>query len=195
MRNEHGYTLLEIIATLAVIGLLLLITVPAFATYRRHASVRAAAFETMAMFREVRQRAITTGRQTGVKFTRDGDRWTYARYEDGDGDGVRNDDIRSGIDHRLGPSSPLMPQLLVAKIGLLPYEIHDPDDDVIAPTDEPVAFNRSAICSFSPLGSGTPGSIYIIDETGELFCVRVVGSTGRARFLRYNSGSRRWEPR
>lgn len=195
MRKPSGFSLLELLAAIAILGILVLVAMPAFATYRRHASILAAANETMAMLREVRSRAIASNSNVGVKFTRRGDTWSYALYEDGDGDGVRNDDITAGRDHRLTPPQPLMPQLHLARIGLLPVTVTDPDGDPLLPTDDPVAFSRSAICSFSPLGSGTPGSIYMVDGTGQLYCVRVSGPTGRAHFLRYEGGSRGWEKR
>jgi len=195
MRKESGYTLLEILATTAIIALLALIALPAFGTYRRHASVQAAAAETMTTLRNVRAQAIAGARHIGVKFVQSGAAWSYALYEDGDGDGIRNDDIVSGVDRRLTPNQPLMPQLHVARIGLLPTAMRDPDGDPLLPTASPVAFGRSTICSFSPIGSATAGSIYLVDDTGELYCVRVFGATGRVHFLRYNGGSRRWEER
>ena len=54
-------------------------------------------------------------------------------------------------------------------------------------------FNRSTICSFSPTGSATPGTVYITDGAGQLFAVRVAGASGRVRTLRYNGARRRWD--
>ena len=193
MRNQSGYSLLELLAAIAIIGILCAAAVPAFGTYRRHASVQAAAAETMTMLRNARAQAIAGARPIGIKFTQSGGAWSYALYEDGDGDGIRNDDIVSGVDRRITPPQPLMPQLHVARIGLLPVAMRDPDGDPLLPTNSPVAFGRSTICSFGPLGTATAGSVYIVDDTGELYCVRVVGATGRIRFLRYDG--RRWEQR
>lgn len=194
-RHDHGHTLLELLIALAIIGLLACITMPAFANYRRRNSVIAAARELEATLRFVRSRAITRSAHTGIKFTGGGSRWSFAVYDDGDGDGIRNDDIRKGIDLLVGRPQPLMPQLHVARIGLLPYAIKDPDGDPLPPTKAPVAFNNSTICSFSPLGSGTPGSIYVTDDAGELYCLRVLGSSGRVRVMHYAASRRVWERR
>jgi len=195
VKHESGFSLLEFLIGVAIVGLCSAIALPAFATYRRHASVQAAAAETMTTLRNVRAQAISGARNIGIKFTQTGSAWSYALYEDGDGDGVRNDDITSGIDRRLTPVRPLMPQLHVARVGLLPFAMRDPDGDALSPNDSPVAFGRSTICTFGPLGTATAGTVYLVDDTGELYCVRVAGPTGRLRFLRYDSGARRWEDR
>ena len=43
MRRPNGFTLLELITCLAIIGVIALCAVPAFATYRRRASLNAEA--------------------------------------------------------------------------------------------------------------------------------------------------------
>jgi hypothetical protein len=151
--------------------------------------------ELQGIFRSLRMRAIASNRNAGVKFMRVGNVWTYSLYEDGDGDGIRSDDIASGVDRRYAGPSVLAPQFRIASIGLLPNAIRDPDGDPLAPTVSAVQFNRSTICSFGPTGSATPGSVYITDGAGELLAVRVTGATGRVRALRYNSGRQRWERR
>ncbi len=192
---ESGHSLLELLICAAIVGLIALVAVPAFGTYRRRNSVISAARELSGTFRFVRSRAITRATEAGIKFTNSGGAWSFAVYDDGDGDGIRNDDIRKGIDLLVGRPQPLMPQLHVARIGLLPYAIKDPDGDPLPPTKAPVAFNNSTICSFSPLGSGTPGSIYVTDDAGELYCLRVLGSSGRVRVMHYAASRRVWERR
>ena len=194
-RHEHGHTLLELLAALVILGIMVCVAVPAFATFRRRNSVNAAAQELQGTLRLVRSRAIARSAHAGIKFTGSGSAWTFAIYDDGDNDGVRNDDIRKGIDPLAVAAAPLMPQLHIARIGLLPYAIKDPDGDPLQPTNSPVAFNNSTICSFSPIGSGTPGSIYLTDDIGGLYCLRVLGTSGRVRVLRYDATKKKWETR
>jgi len=195
MRNRSGFSLLEMLVALAIIGVFALCAAPAFATYRRRASMTSQVVALQGIFRSLRMRAIATGHNAGVKFTPAGNQWAYSLYEDGDGDGIRSDDIASGVDRRFAGPSMLTPQFKIASIALLPNAIRDPDGDPLAPTASAVQFNRSTICSFSPTGSATPGTIYITDGAGELTAVRVTGASGRVRTLRYNSGNRRWEQR
>ena len=191
-RHEHGYSLLELLIVLVILGMMVCVAVPAFATYRRKNSIIVAARQLEFTLRFVRSRAITRSAHAGIKFTGSGSDWSFAIYDDGDNDGIRTDDIRKGIDTIATAPASLMPQLQCARIGLLPYTIKDPDGDALPPSKSPVQFGTSAICSFSPIGSGTPGSIYVTTDGGDLYCVRVLGASGRVRILRYGA-NKKWE--
>ena len=192
-RHQYGHSLLELLIVIAIIGLLVGIAFPAFSTYRRRNSMIAAAHELEATLRFVRSRAISRSTYAGIKFTGSGNKWTITVYDDGDGDGIRNDDIRNLIETIVGHPKPLMPQLQVARIGLLPFAIKDPDGDPLPPSKSPVQFGTADICSFSPIGAGTPGSIYVTDDVGGLYCIRVLGASGRVRILRYDANRKKWE--
>ena len=193
-KRSHGYSLLELLTVVTIIGIIALCAIPAFANYRRRMSVLAAAEQLRNIFRLTRQRAITSGHNVGVKFIA-GREWTYAVYEDGDGDGVRNDDIDRRIDRRLSGPAVLMPSFHIATIGLLRTTVKDPDGDALKPDASPVQFGRSTICSFSPMGSSTPGTVYLIDGGGQLWAARCTGNGGRVRVLRYDSSRKKWETR
>jgi type II secretory pathway pseudopilin PulG len=180
------------LAVLAIIGLFTGIALPQLTAYKRRSAVVAAAGGLRSIFREVRSLAIAKSRNCAVKFTNAGSTWMYSFYEDGDGDGVLSDDIKAGIDHRLAGPMPLDLQLAPATIAVPPMKVRDPDGAWMLPTDSPVQFNRSAMCSFSPIGSGTPGSIYLSDGNSTFYAVRVLGDSGRVRLLRYNPVSGKW---
>jgi prepilin-type N-terminal cleavage/methylation domain-containing protein len=194
-KRENGITLIELIVVIAIIGIIALCAIPAFATYRRQASVIAAGHEMRSLLREVRSRAIARGRYSGVKFVKSGKNWTYTLYDDGNGNGISNADINKGIDRRYFGPALVMPQFHTAAIALLPKTIRDPDGANLLPTDPALQFGTSTICSFSPVGSSTPGTIYISDGIDTLYAVRVYGATGKVRMLRYNAGTLKWEER
>lgn len=188
-RSQRGYSLAEALTVVAILGLLLLVTVPAFASINRRMALRAATADLRALFHETRSRAIATSRNHGLKFSEIGGVWHLAVYEDGDGDGVRNDDIKKNIDRLLEPPRVVFRESRAISIGLLKNKsIKDPDGD---PLTQPIAFNASTICSFSPIGAATPGSIYLTDKK-DLWCVRVYGATARIRVLRYDASKKRW---
>src|SRR5438132_6294734 len=152
MRRQQGFTVIEIIAVIVIIGIVIACSVPAFAAYRRHTSLVAQADQMRSIFRAVRSRAITHNANAGVKFALRGQRWTYALYDDGNANGIRTADINSGIDRCYASPSVVMPEFPFATIGVLPVTIRDPDGDPLAPTASPVQFGTSSICSFSSTG-------------------------------------------
>lgn len=189
MRQRSGFTLIELLIILAIIGLVFGIAFPNFLKMQRRTALRSAAGELRSMFHLVRMRAISRGVNTGVKFLTLNGVWHFATYEDGDADGVRNDDIKKGIDRLIARPRIVFSQSQIVTIGLLGVPVKDPDGD---PVKSPVTFNQSTICSFSPIGQATPGTIYITDNDGDLWCVRVNGATARIRTLRYDRAKKRW---
>lgn len=187
--RRNGYSIMELLIVLAVIGLMAAVTLPNVQKMQRRMALRSAAGELRSMFHLVRMRAISRGTNTGLKFLLLGGQWHFATYEDGDRDGVRNDDIAKGIDKLIAPPRMVLSQSRLVTVGLLDVMVKDPDGD---PVKSPVAFNNSAICAFSPVGESTPGTIYLTDHDGDLWCVRVYGATGKIRTLRYDRGTKKW---
>ena len=189
MSNRNGYSLTELLIVLAILGLMAAVTLPNFQKMQRRIALRSAAGELRSIFHLVRMRAISRNTNTGLKFLMLAGQWHFATYEDGDRDGVRNDDISKGIDRLIAPPRIVFSQSRLVTIGLIDVAVKDPDGD---PVKSPVAFNNSAICSFSPMGESTPGTIYITDGDGDLWCVRVYGASAKIRTLRYDRAKKKW---
>lgn len=192
--HRQGFSLPEVLVTVALVGLVVSFALPNFNNFRRRAALRTAAREIMSELREARFRAIVQRRQVALKFAKgSGGEWMYSVYEDRDADGVRNNDIKAGVDVLVQPSRPVLLAAGGATIGLPPVPVRDPDTNkVIAAGASPIKFGKSALCSFSWLGGGTAGSIYLTDEYENVAIVRVTGATGRVRLLFYDAGSRKW---
>jgi prepilin-type N-terminal cleavage/methylation domain-containing protein len=193
VRKRHaGYSLVELLAVLAIVALIAGVAIPSFAAMRSRSAVRAASQAMRTIFHLARARAIARGVNCGVKFEKQRGEWQFALYDDGDGDGVRNDDIKEGIDRRVAPARVVLPESKLVSIGLLDQTIRDPDGDKLTSNKSPVQFGRASICSFSPLGESTPGTIYVVSRAKDLFAVRVYGASAKMRVLRYEPSRRKW---
>lgn len=191
-----GFNLAEVIVVLAILGVLLTIGVPQLLHLSGGLRVRLAAAEVAGVLRLARTYAIRNGSNVAVKFFTDDD-WqvTFGLYRDGDGDGVRNDDLRDGTDPLVTRPRPLAHLGRNVRFGIPREEAPtDPGDArrQLLRLDDPIRFNRSDLASFSPLGASTPGSVYITDGSTHLAVVRVYNRTGKVKVLRWNRERRRW---
>jgi prepilin-type N-terminal cleavage/methylation domain-containing protein len=193
--RQRGFSLTELLTALAIIGLFASLSVPAFLSYQRQSAVRAATAEIRTMFHLARSRAIARQRNAGLRFTTSGVQWQYTICDDGNGDGIRNDDLSKGIDRCIDVPRPVLRESRFATIGVPGDTIKDPDGDALLPTSVPVQFGNSRICSFSPLGESTSGTIYLTNRNGDVYAVRVYGATAKIRMLRYDRGSAKWVSR
>jgi prepilin-type N-terminal cleavage/methylation domain-containing protein len=194
MSRQRGYTLIEMLVTVAVIGLFTTISLASLTNILWRAALRGAAVRIVGLMAMTREDAVALRRARAIKFLRERDGgWSYAIYADGDDDGVLNEDIAKGIDKLVqGPDQIVSPRAL-ATIGIPPRGLPDPDGGArISPDASPVQFNRSMLCSFSADGSGTPGSIYLRTVAGDAAVVRCSGDGGRVSILLLNRLMRMW---
>ena len=197
MRERGGYTLLEAIVGAAIALLAAGFLLPPLLRLADGRRVRLATAELTSVMREARSYAIRHNCNVGVKFDVDVEddetRWTL--YLDGDGDGVLNRDIDSGVDPPLGLPRTLTHLGRHVRFGFPPGPPpRDPGDPRrrMRRLDDPIRFNRSDIASFGPFGGSTPGSLYVTDSIRNLMVVRVNGRTGRVRVMRWDAIEDRW---
>jgi len=141
--------------------------------------------------RSARQEAITLNTQIGLVLKEDPDgRLRWRTYRDGNGNGVLTRDIQRGVDRPLGPSRRLRIPEGGVRLGILDPGIPDVSTGRrIANPDDPVKFGSSSICSFSPLGASSPGSIYFTDGIALQGVVRVYPGSAKVRVLRWDAGA------
>ena len=192
--RTRGYTLLELTTALAIIGIISLMTIPAFTSITRRRVTRTAAAEMRGIFSLTRSLAIARSRHVAVKFSESGSEWHYAIFIDGNGNGVRNAEINSGTDRMVQPYRRVLQGAGMGRIGLPSYSIPDPDSGKpLAPHTSPVRFNQSTLCSYSPIGESTNGSIFLTDGRDNAAMIRVYGPDARVRWFTYERATGKWK--
>lgn len=189
-----GTSLLELIVVLVLLAGLSLLAAPPLWRALGNARLRMAAVDLASSLRAARSYAIRHNTHVAVKFLSGGDRVRFALYRDGNGDGVRNQDLRDGSDVLLQPPRGLAYLGRHVRFGFPPGKApRDPSDRRrrLDRLDDPIRFNRSDLASFSPLGGATPGSLYLTDGQ-RLALVRVYNRTGRVLVMLYDPVREQW---
>jgi hypothetical protein len=184
----------ELVIVVFIFGVLALIGIAAMTRAASRAAVRGAALRVKAVLIEAREHARGMERGCGVKFRRSGQTWMYSIHEDGNGNGVRNEEIDSGIDPLIEGPFALLPGQALATVRNPREGTADPDHGLAFNVQSaPVQFNRSTMCAFAPDGDGTPGTVFITANDGQSAMVRCAGSGGNIRVAYYDPASRRWQ--
>ena len=185
--RQRGATLAELTVSTAIMALILTSSTVALDSMYRRAALRGAASRVRGLLVRAQLDAYLLSTNRAVKFIQHPEGWSYAVYEDGNGNGVSNKEIATGVDHIVVTERPLDDENGV-RVGLIEGET-DPDGG--PPLTSPVNFNSSTLCSFSQSGSGTPGTVYLTDGSRAI-AVRSSGDGGMVRILVYTPGSGKW---
>lgn len=197
-RRAGGFTLIDLLLAVAVLGLVAVISVPSLSRATRRMRLHSAAVEVHRILVVARSHAVRHSAHVGVKFHpgRGGELTTWTLHLDGDGDGVRSRDVRRGVDPPV--PTPGGDVHRVARFagglgfGFPPGPLpRDPAGRRLRRRHDPIRFNRSDIASFGPVGTATPGTLYLTDGR-HLAAVRVTSRTGRVRVLLYEPEQGEW---
>jgi type II secretory pathway pseudopilin PulG len=191
--DARGFTLLELLfaAMLAVVLMAMSAAVVAreLEKYRTVGAVRYVATR----LQRARMHAVARGANAAVRFTALAPGFVYAVYGDGNGDGVRSADIESGVDSQLLPRERLSDQFPGVDFGALPG-LPAVDASSTPPGSDPVRLGSARMASFTPLGTSSSGSLYILGPHASQYVVRLFGETGKTRILKFNTSTQQWEP-
>jgi hypothetical protein len=195
--RSRGFQLAQTAVALAVLGAALVVVTPPLLHWSSALRLRLAASELSSALRLARMLALQTSGNVGLKLRpRETGRVGFTVHRDGDGDGVRSNDIVDGTDPQIGPERQLQHVGAHVRFGFPPGPApRDPGNPSrrLERLEDPIRFNNSDIAAFSSLGQATPGSLYLTDGAAGLVVVRVVGRTGRVRVMVYDAGDERWD--
>ena len=180
-----------------VLAVLLLLAVN-FAGMRKASSVNRAAREFSSMIYFYRSQAVRERRAFGIRFRDTLSGYEFGVYGDGDGDGIRSNDIENGTEELIvGPFlfeeryrgvKPLV-------LGPWPVPAPPPSRGMIDNPSDPVKFGRSDTLSITPRGTSNGGSLYLSDGEGRMWAVVTMATTLRTRLWEYDSKNRSWTRR
>ena len=189
--TNRGYSLVEIVFVAGLGMTLAAVAVPQMLTGLDDYRAAGAARYVAARFQRTRMLAITRSATTAMRFTAVGTSYAFAEYVDGNGNGVLAREIQSGVDRPVGPSEQLSQQFTGVDFGTLPG-LPAIDAGGSAPGGDPIRLGSANSVSFSPLGSATAGTVYILGRGGAQYAVRIFGETGKTRLLKFDRRTNRW---
>jgi len=186
---EEGASLVDVLVVLVIIATVTSFSVPVSATAVDAGRARQAAAFVSSRFRLARIEAVNKGANVGVVFDLVDGHWSIRICRDGNRNGLRRADIRSGADpcfdgpHRF---SALFPGVDIQVDPTLRGPGGEP------PSPDPVRFGTSNMASFTPNGTCTGGSLFLRTPRAQQYVVRIAGVNGRSRVFKYELGARLW---
>ncbi|HWM91423.1 MAG TPA: GspH/FimT family pseudopilin [Thermoanaerobaculia bacterium] len=196
-RSERGFQLVELLVVLALFALVAGLSMPPILRISGQVRLRAAAGEVVGTLRLARSMAVRQCANVALKFRpRPGGHATYSMYRDADGDGVLNRDIDLGVDPEIAPPRRLEQIGNQVHFGFPPGRLaRDPaaPGKWVRSGDDPIRFNNSNLASFGPLGTATPGTVFLTDGQRNLAAVRVTGRTGKVKVIVYDFEEEVWK--
>jgi type II secretory pathway pseudopilin PulG len=180
--DAPGYTFLEVLFASALLCILAGISIPSVVGAVDRSRGAGAARYLAARMALARARAVSRSATVGLLFGEDErGRW-FSVVEDGNGDGIRTRDIDERVDRVVDAPVVISDLFPGAAIGLAPG----------TPAADALALGGTTILSFSPNGTASSGTVYLVGRDGTQWSVRVLGVTARARVLRYERATNRW---
>jgi len=191
--SPRGFSLPELLVVLGILGAVFAIGVPVFHELLEQSMLRAACEEVALVFTRARGDAVFCGSDVGIKWVSAGGDVVFTIYRDGNGNGVTSADIASGKDVRIAGPVSMRSRHNGITFSFLPgFKGTDPNGDKIGNLDDPIRFGRGSICTFSPTGRASPGSIYLSDRRSRQALVRVSPITSSIMIFDWRPGSKRW---
>jgi type II secretory pathway pseudopilin PulG len=188
-----GYSLVELTIVVGLVATLSAITAPPLLTNLDDFRTAGAVRHISARLQAARMEAILRSADVAMRFTAVPGGYTYAVFQDGNGNGVRTRDIQRGIDRQLQGPERLPDQFAGVDFGTLP-DLPPIDPGSSVPGGNPIRLGSSDILTFSALGTSSSGSLYIRGQRDTQYAIRILGASGKTRLLKFDSSAQQWKP-
>lgn len=189
----RGTSLTELLVVLLILGLVLALSLPALSDLLAEEGLATAAREVSGILNMARARAVFQGVDVGVKWISSGGDLVLSVYQDGNGNGVTTADIRKGVDRLVGGPYWLRGKYPGISFSFVPgFDGLDPGGAPIGNVADPLRFGRSDICSFSPIGKASPGTVYLSNRKRRQAAVRVTPANAKIQSFTWHGKSLKW---
>jgi type II secretory pathway pseudopilin PulG len=192
----RGASLVQLLVVIVLIGMVTALVAPAAAEMVADARAAAGARELASVLQSMRWKAVAANRSHGLFFALDVDGWHWFVVRDGNGNGLRTAEVRSGTDLTISGPHRLEYRVSGLYLGFPPAEsipALPPRSGNIADLTDPVKFGPSNLISFSPLGTASSGTLYLTDRRHALRAVVLFGPSVRVRVWRFDTREARWK--
>jgi len=181
--------MIEIVVVLALLAIVLQLSAPALVRWRARRQLEASLRGVGLALSRACAHAVASGRHHALVFDLDDATLSWRTVADGDGDGIRNDDLLGSVDRPI--ESPWVlsrhyPGILAGRPPAVPPVAGG------APGSGGLAFGRSPIVSCSPTGRARSGTLYLMTGRGDGGAVRVFGPSARISLWWWDPQRRDW---
>lgn len=182
--RDRGISFVESLIAVFLVALLAVAAMPALRTWLDGARLSAATGRVTLLFRRLRSQAVAQASCRGVIFDTEDGSVIYRIVADGNGNGIRRSEVLDGVDPVVGGPISLPDEHGGVRFGILdtcPVPVLPPGHGTLADPDDPIRFGTSDIASFTPLGTSSSGTVYLLSPGGRMRAVSLYGVTGRIR--------------
>jgi type II secretory pathway pseudopilin PulG len=191
--SAAGYSLLELVFAVGLLVTLTAMAAPDLVAGIDDYRTAGAAHYMAARLQRARMEAVMRSRAVAIRFEpAGGGRYGFAIYTDGNRNGILAVDIARGVDRKIGTAEFLADTFAGADFGTLPG-LPPVEPGGPPPGNDPIRLGAGSIATFTPLGTATPGSMYIRGRHAQ-YAIRIFGETGKTRVQRFNTRTRQWRP-
>ncbi len=198
--GKQGHTLPEVCLALLLLGLASAAVLPACSSWIDAARLSAASGRMTLLLRQLRYQAIAGASCRGVVFdpAGAGNTVVYRVVRDGNGNGIRRAEVEDGTDPVVAGPVSLPAEHGGVCFGILetePVPVLPPGSGTLTNPGDPVRFGSSDLASFTPRGTSSSGTLYLLSPRGRMRAVSLYGITGRIRVWDYLPQRGTWERR
>lgn len=192
--SSRGVALVDVLPALAIAALLSATTIPVVAGALARERAALAARYVATRVAQAQLESLKRGVAVALRVDVGESDASLQLFADGNGNGVLRSDIDGGIDPALGPPERLGVRAQGVSVRIN-QRVPDPGSaEWLDAGTDPLRIGSGSLISCSPTGSLTSGSIYIAAARGPQMAVRITGSTGRVRVLRFEPALAAWMP-